>query len=183
MVATDEIAESIGINREAELEMIISEHEAGLLRYATRLLNDPSLAKDVVQETFIKLCRGWSNGSRPDQQLRGWLYRVTHNQAIDHIRKESRLKELHKAEAEERGSEESPRQRSSMDRDEAMALALQHMSKLKPDEQQIVVLRLQEGMTYKEIAEITQRTEGNVGCILHHAVKKLAKSLKQAGAV
>jgi RNA polymerase sigma-70 factor (ECF subfamily) len=183
MAVADNIAEGIGTSREAELEMIISEHEAGLLRYATRLLNDPSLAKDVVQETFIKLCRGWQNGSRPDTQLKGWLYRVTHNQAVDHIRKESRLRELHEAEAEERAAAEPPGQRPALDRDEAMALALKHIGRLKPEEQEVVVLRLQEGMSYRDIAEITQRTEGNVGCILHHAVKKLAKSLKQAGAV
>jgi len=34
-------------------------------------------------------------------------------------------------------------------------------------------------MAYKDIAHITGRSEGNVGNILHHAVKKLAKAVKQ----
>jgi RNA polymerase sigma-70 factor (ECF subfamily) len=183
IVVAEERTDAGVFNREEELEMIISEHEAGLLRYATRLLNDPNTAKDVVQGTFIKLCQGWQDGARPAKQLKGWLYRVTHNGAVDYIRKESRLKVLHETQAEETGMSEPPRQRGALQRKEAMDLALEHMRKLKPEEQQVVILRLQEGMSYREIAEVTKRSEGNVGCILHHAVKKLAKSLKQAGVV
>jgi DNA-directed RNA polymerase specialized sigma24 family protein len=46
-----------------------------------------------------------------------------------------------------------------------------------------VILRLQEGLSYQEIAGITGRTEGNVGCILHHAVKKIAAGLKKSGVI
>ena len=183
MIETGERSDTVQMGREEELEMIISEHEAGLLRYATRILNDPNAAKDVVQNTFIKLCHGWRNGSRPSDQLKGWLYRVTHNQAVDHIRKESRLKVLHTAQAEEVPHERPPNQTDDLNRREAMNLALEHLQKLKPEEQQIVILRLQEGMSYRQIADITKRTEGNVGCILHHAVKKLSLSLKRAGVV
>ena len=61
--------------REQELERLMVEHEAGLLRYAARIVNDDNIAQDVVQKSFIKLYRGWKNGSRPGHISRcGGLY-------------------------------------------------------------------------------------------------------------
>ena len=170
-------------DRAADLEVIMSQYEAPLLRYAARILNDPDAAQDVVQNTFIKLCKRWKDDAPPAKQLKGWLYRVTHNHAVDHIRRESRMRILHQAHAEEVATSYAPKQSRQLQKEDAMNLALQHLRKLKPEEQQVVLLRLQEGLSYKEISEVTKRSEGNVGCILHHAVKKLARSLKQAAVV
>jgi len=59
-----------------------------------------------------------------------------------------------------------------------MNLVLANLRKLDLAERQVVLLRLQEGLSYKEISRITGRTEGNVGCLLHHAVKKLSQCVK-----
>lgn len=168
-------------NEPQDMDAVIAQYEAPLLRYATRLLNDQTAAQDVVQNTFLKLCQHWRNGSRPTDQLQGWLYRVTHNHAVDHIRRESRLRVLHTKRAEQEEIDRQGTRASAADRAEAMQLALRYMRKLDPAEQQVLILRLQEGKSYREIAEITKRTEGNVGCILHHAVKKLSAKLQQAG--
>lgn len=166
-----------------ELERIMAQHETALLRYATRILNDPDAAQDVVQDTFIKLCQGWKDGATPAPQLKGWLYRVTHNRAVDYIRRESRLRVLHEKQAEESDDAIPARQAEHLHEADRKTAVLEHVRRLKPEEQQVVLLRLQEGLSYREIAEITKRTEGNVGCILHHAVRKLAQELKKAGVV
>ena len=72
-------------DRMAQMEAIVAEHETALLRYATRLVNSPTAAQDVVQNVFVKLFRGWDRGTRPSAKLKGWLYRVTHNEAVDLI--------------------------------------------------------------------------------------------------
>ena len=167
-----------------EIEAIMAEHETALLRYAARLLNNPAAAQDVVQETFVKLYRFWRDGSWPTERLSSWLYRVTHNAAVDHIRMESRLRLLHTRKSEDPVTSDDPSDPPRQwDRAEQMALALVHMRKLDAAEQQVLILRLQQGLAYKEISAITGRSEGNVGCLLHHAVKKLAASLKKAGAI
>ena len=171
------------VNGKAELETIMAEHESALLRYATRLVNDPNAAQDVVQDTFLKLLRGWTDGAKPTVQLKSWLYRVTHNHAVDYIRRENRLKILHRAHLDTSPDTAPPQQHQELEKKDALRLALDHVRQLDPSEQQIVILRLQEGMTYQQIGEITGQTEGNVGFILHHAVKKLSKSLARAGAL
>ena len=58
---------------------------------------------------------------------------------------------------------------------------LRHLKRLHPREQQVVLLRLEQGLSYHEISEITGRSEGNVGNILHHAVRKLSTILQKEG--
>jgi RNA polymerase sigma-70 factor (ECF subfamily) len=165
------------------LETVMAKYESALLRYATRILRDPAAAQDVVQDTFIRFNRQGRNGGRPPDQVRAWLYRVTHNGAVDHIRRESRLRVLHEKQAAEVDKAAPPPQGQALDRDARMDLVLTAVGRLKPAEQQVVILRLQEGLSYKEIATVTKRSEGNVGCILHHAVRKVSGSLKKAGVI
>ena len=60
---------------------------------------------------------------------------------------------------------------------------MQHLNVLKPKEREVLVLRLQEEMSYKEIAAVLKRSEGYVGTLIHTATKKLSQSLRQAGVV
>jgi len=163
----------------AEMETIVKEHETQLLRYAARIVNNPTIAQDVVQNTFIKLFKAWEPGTRPNAQLKSWLYRVAHNEAVDHIRKESRMKVLHKSESEEnvKNCPDGHHCPSTFESKKEMVLNL--MGRLKPHEQQVILLRMDQGLSYREISDITGRSEGNVGNILHHAVKQLSELIKR----
>lgn len=168
------------------METIVAEYEGPLLRYAMRLVNSRASAEDVVQNVFIKLFRRWREGDREPESLKSWLYRVTHNEAVDHIRRESRLRLLHeRREDEERRSSAGAAAGSdrAMDNEERKQLVLGLLAKLHPREQQVILLRLQEGLSYQEISRVTGRTEGNVGNILHHAVRKLSQALRRTGAL
>lgn len=180
VTARTEYERDNGTNRRDAMEAIVAEHETALLRYATRILNNSATAQDVVQNVFIKLFRGWQKGTQPTAKLKGWLYRVTHNEAVDHIRREARLRLLHERQAEEAKSAcpDGVHCSTTAASEERKALVLGHLRKLHPREQQVVLLRLQEGLSYKEISEVTGRSLGNVGNILHHAVQKLGKSLR-----
>ncbi|MDA0323476.1 MAG: RNA polymerase sigma factor [Verrucomicrobia bacterium] len=154
--------------------MIVAEHETALLRYATRLVNDPHTAQDVVQKTFIKLFEKWRDKGYPEMKnIRAWLYRVTHNGAIDHIRHESRLNTLHERHTEEAACADGHHCPTPVLKDRKEEV-LFHLKQLDESEQQVVLLRMEQGLSYQEIAHVTGRSVGNVGCVLHHAVKKLA---------
>jgi len=165
-------------DRTIQMEAIVAEHETALLRYATRIVNNPATAQDVVQNVFIKLFRQWEEGARLSDELKGWLFRVTHNEAVDFIRRESRLRVLHEKQAQEATADCLDGVHCGTADDERRQMVLQSLQKLHPREQQIVLLRLEEGLSYTEIAKITGRSEGNVGNILHHAVRKLSKCMK-----
>lgn len=156
-----------------DMNAIVTAHEAELLRYAAGLLNDLHAAQDVVQNTFIKLFQKWAPGMRPTEALRPWLYRVAHNEAVDHLRREQRLRFLHLRQAHDPTDQPDPLHDGQLE--QVLAAA----RKLDPAEQQVLLLRLQQGLSYHDISRITGRSEGNVGCLLHHAVKKLSRLIRK----
>jgi RNA polymerase sigma-70 factor (ECF subfamily) len=169
-----------GVQDAAWVEAVVTEHEKPLLRYAMRLVNSPVAAQDVVQNVFIKLVQTPQAQTLEPGGLKGWLYRVTHNEAVDWIRRESRLHLLHERQSADpvfgapaAADDPDPHQ-------ERLQLVLAEMRRLRPHEQQVLLLRLQEGLSYSEISAVTGRSEGYVGNILHHAVKKLSGRLARA---
>ncbi len=158
-----------------EMEAVIAAHESSLLRYAGGLLRDTHAAQDVVQNAFIKLFRQWGPGMKPTPMLKAWLYRVVHNEAVDYLRREKRRGLLHERHAMENQTTISSKNGGA----ERIERILAAVRRLDPSEQQVVLLRIQEGLSYREISQATGRTEGNVGCILHNAIKKLGEWVKR----
>lgn len=159
------------------MEAIVAEHETALLRYAARIVNSRATAQDVVQNVFIKLAKSWKEGDRPSKKLKGWLFRVTHNEAVDFVRRESRMKILHTRHAEEQNAACPDGVNCHSDERDRKAAVLHELRKLDLREQQVILLRLEQGMSYREIASVTGRSVGNVGKILHEGVGKLAGRL------
>lgn len=164
------------------LEDAMEQYQGSLLRYATRVLNNAEAAQDVVQEAFIRLNGNMEKIRTRGVQVKGWLFRTTHNAAVDYIRKESRRRNLHERQSKQADLFANDPD-AQQERNEKQALVMQHLNTLKPKEREVLVLRLQEGLSYKEIAKILQRSEGYVGTLIHTATKKLSQSLRQAGVV
>jgi len=167
----------------AAFDTIVSEYEGMLLRYVSRIVLCHEAAQDVVQDTFIKLFKNWEKELRPSPELSSWLYRVAHNCAVDHLRKETRRNLLHKREAKEHDEFSLPDRGADSTINEAAEKAAAALRKLSLREQQLVILKVYEEKSYKEISEITGLTVSNVGYTLHFAMKKLAEELKKESAI
>lgn len=152
------------------LERIFAEQQAPLARYAARLLGDPDRARDVVQDTFVKLM------AQPQAGINGhaveWLFTVCRNRALDVLRKEGRLKRFEEGQAE-RVTASDPRPGHALEHAETRAAILRLVDQLPPSQQEVVRLKFQNGFSYKEIARITERSVGNVGFLIHTAVARL----------
>ncbi len=170
-------------DKRAAFEAIVAEYEGPLLRYALRLVRNYDSAQDVVQDAFIKLFRKWKEELAPSPKVSSWLYRVCHNCAVDHIRKESRRQSLHKRHAEEHPVSVPPNRGEAFRISDAAARADMALRELSLREQQLVILKVYEEKSYKEIGEIMGLSSGNVGYILHHAMRKMAEALKNRDAV
>src|SRR3954454_19499611 len=71
----------------------VGRYEGPLTLYAARLLGDADRARDVVQDTFLKLCRQ-DNGEQIRDRLAEWVFTVCGNRALDVLRKEGRMTRL-----------------------------------------------------------------------------------------
>lgn len=157
------------------LEELMDLYAAALLRYAERLVRNPHSAQDVVQQVFIKYSGLDSKKQPKEHAIRAWLYRATHHQAVDLIRAEQRRKKLHEAHGEAQKNATDTSTAHSTQR------VLEKLHLLDDQEQQVVVLRLQEGLSYREISEVTGLKEGHVGYLLHQAVRQLAQHFQNEG--
>ena len=93
----------------------LNRFEGRLLRYAQRITGDPHRARDVVQETFLKLCR--EDAAAMDGHLAQWLYTVCRNQALDVRRKESRMTAIAEPTLMDSDSRETPPDRAAENRE------------------------------------------------------------------
>ena len=152
------------------LERTFAEHHAPLTRYATRLLGDPDRARDVVQDTFVKLM------AQPPASVDGhaveWLFTVCRHRALDVLRKEGRMRRFEDGQIE-RVTSADPRPGRDLEHAETHAALLKLIGHLPANQQEVVRLKFQNGFSYKEISRITTLSVTNVGFLIHTAVARL----------
>jgi RNA polymerase sigma-70 factor (ECF subfamily) len=165
--------------RQQRIAAVVRDYQQPLLRYTSRLLRNATLAEDVVQTVFIKLCRNWSPRQEAGGDLKPWLFRVAHNEAVDLIRSEARRNRLHTCGAAEAEILHGGIHTDAVNDDDRHALVLGCLDALDPSERQVILLRLQQNMSYDEIAATVNRPRGTVGALLHTAVKKLARQVRR----
>ena len=163
-------------------EAIVACYEGKLLGYVTRLTRSATLAEDVVQETFIRLSQQWRATLEPGALISAWLYKVAHNVAIDTLRRENRRGEINRSHAEMRDESEKPTLgQGAVEGTFDGQRVRDAFEALTTRERSLVMLKVYEEKSYKEIAAITGLSVSNVGFILHTAMRKLAVHLRGEG--
>ena len=160
----------MGAQKKAWFQETIRNQQGGLIRYTNKIVRDEATSKDVVQDGLIKL---WDQSFPESKKLvPPWLYRVCRNLAIDHYRKQCKHTAIESIEESFQilGSEEE----KLMNKEVFQALKM-----LPKKNQEVMVLMFQEGLSYKEIAEVTQITVSYVGVIIHDSLKTLRHALKE----
>lgn len=150
-------------------------YEAPLLRYASRLLGDVDRARDVVQDTFLKLCR--EDPTRLDGHLAQWLFTVCRNRALDIQRKEGRVERLDERALDEQPSPAPSPARLLEDREDLRAV-LRALATLPASQQEVLRLKFQAGLSYLEIATVTGLTVNHVGVLLHNGIRTMRERIR-----
>jgi RNA polymerase sigma-70 factor (ECF subfamily) len=148
----------------------LNQHERALIRYAKWLLGDLESARDVVQETYLRLCR--EDPAKLDGHLAPWLFTVCRNLALDVRKKAARMASIdnhHFPVACDLDERHDARQ--------ALARIHDTLGKLPANQREVVYLKFQCDLSYKEISAITALSVGNVGFLLHTAVRAIRSHL------
>ncbi|MCX6333162.1 MAG: sigma-70 family RNA polymerase sigma factor [Bacteroidia bacterium] len=150
-------------------EEIYSENYRTMFRVATRMVGNNEDVSDIVQEIFIDFFNKTSNGNII-QHPKSWLYRATINKCIDNHRNKKHYTDLDSLNDYniESGFAENQEMK------DAIIIAI---SKLKPKEK-ILATVYSEGLSYKEIAEVTGIKFTSIGKMLSRTLKKMEKELK-----
>jgi RNA polymerase sigma-70 factor (ECF subfamily) len=154
---------------------LLLRYEGPLLRYAQKLMNCPDKARDVVQETFLRLCRE-PTISR-ESHVAEWLFTVCRNYALDLKRKERRMNPAASAEL---GNTQSPALEPdrAAEHNETAARVLSLVKGLPDNQQAVLMLKFQASLSYREIAGVTGLSVSNVGYLIHQGLSTLRRHLK-----
>lgn len=157
---------------------LIDAHAADLTRYAASILHDADAAKDVVQDVFVRLWR--EPRSNLQDHVLPWLFRVCRNRALDVRRKEARMERMNEvieSQTPSAGADPSAR----VETEDSHAHVRQLLEGLPENQREVVRLKFQNGMSYKEIATVTELTVTNVGYLIHTAIKSLRTEVLASG--
>ena len=150
------------------LGRILDEHSRPLRLYASQWSRTP---EDCVQEAFVALA---SQIPPPENEV-AWLYRVVRNRAINELRANQRRAEREKIAARHFMTESQ----NQIELEESQAQLMKTLDGLKPEDRELIVLRIWSGLTWAEIGELTGASSSSAQRNYVSALKLLKKRLEQ----
>ncbi len=163
---------------------LVERYKKKVYYLALDMAGNPVDAEDISQEVFLKVFRSFSTFRR-GAQLGSWLYRITYNAAIDHLRRKGAAPTAVTDEIIElaAGSEEGLPRRAPADPAAALEssqlqeLIAKALEKVSPQEKAVFLLRHYDQLMLKDIASSLGLSIGSVKSYLFRAVRKLQKEL------
>lgn len=162
---------------EAAIELIYQRYGGACYSLARRLLNDATLAEDVVQQVFLALWQG--HGYDPGRgAVSTWLLSVTHHKAVDALRKESRQRKQSSDDALAElatlapGPDDEAWRRLRADRTRTA------LRTLSAEHREVLLLAYYGGYTQREIADLTGLPLGTVKSRTLAAMNRLRTELR-----
>ncbi|MFO7653190.1 MAG: RNA polymerase sigma factor [Candidatus Krumholzibacteriia bacterium] len=161
----------------AALAALAETHAAGVLRYLRSLVGDGETARDLLQETFLRL------HGRADGAGAALVYTVARSCAIDHLRRRKvrALREVPDETASATAVAAAGRPDRDLETRELRADLLAALAILPEDQRSVFHLSEIEGLSYAEIATIVGVSPGTIASRKHHAVRKLRDELRRRG--
>ena len=168
---------SINNNSDA-FRRIVEDYQSMVYSLAFKILNNEQDAKDIVQETFIKV---WLHLKKynPDKKFTNWLYTITTNLCLDKLRSLKHLSSNENIENDMINLISSDNAEQKMIDKEFGNIVFSLTNMLTPKQKIVFTLHCLEGLEIKEIIEITSMTSAKIKSNLFLARKKIQEKLSQ----
>jgi len=172
-----ELLKQIARRDEQAFEVLYRRHSTPLYNYLFRLTHHTTVAEDLLQEVFVV---AWEKARsfRGDAQVKTWLFRIAHHQAISWLRRKQEVLTTNNALFDQPVPSQGETQAMEAWRAEQLGTAL---DKLSPDHRAVLELAYFYEMPYAEIAKIMDCPVGTVKSRLSHARRSLSLRLQALG--
>lgn len=168
--------------------LLLRRHQTPLYNFALRQVRVPQVAEDVVQEAFVRVV---SNAAdfKHEAKFTTWVYTITRNLCIDHLRKNALRKHPSLDEARGEGGEgptlgeQTADPKASVEREatggELKERIARAVETLPDDQREVFLMREVSNLPFKEIAEITGVPENTVKSRMRYALERLQEALSE----
>ena len=155
---------------------IYRHHYPKIYAYLCHRLGDIDLAEDIAAKVFLHAVEGIGSFTYRGFSLSSWLFRIAHNQVVDHLRRKAKVKTeplteelLAKSGLVQEAMEEVLVR-------EDLNLALKNITE---EQRQVVLLKFFSGLSNAEVARIIGKPEGAVKALQHRALASLRRILER----
>lgn len=152
---------------------MVERHATALARYVGSL-GERDGAEEVVQDTFVRAFASLES-FRGDSSLRTWLFTIARRLVVDRRRAFRRRREVGELEDVDAATEYTAL--DGLIASEAKRKVWGAVGKLSPTQREVFLLRVNEGLSYKEIAEVAGTTEGAARVHYHNALRTVKENL------
>jgi RNA polymerase sigma-70 factor, ECF subfamily len=153
---------------------IVGRHSQALARFAASSGERDGI-EELVQDTFVRAFSSLDS-FRGESSLRTWLFTIERRLMLDRRRAERRSRETVPVEEGDHVSEFGAL--DSLIAEEAQERVRRSLEALSPTQRDVFTLRVQQGLSYKEIAEVLGSTEGAARVHYHNAIKTVKEFLR-----
>src|SRR5215213_2668572 len=170
---TTPLLASTAVRTQAEFEALVQDIRPELHRYCARMIGSAVDSEDVVQDALAKAYAALPATSVTN--MRGWLFRIAHNKAIDYLRRSNQQPIEH---LDEYALLVEPE--PAPDEQELVAIALSVFLKLAPKQRSCVILKDVMGCSLADISELLDATVPEIKAALHRGrtrLRELSKSV------
>ena len=187
LIADEKLLASIQDGDTRSLGLLVQRWERPLFRFVYRMLPRREEAQDICQETFLRILSK-SNLFRPESKFSTWMYQIALNLTRDHIRKKVRWSAVvvdggegreERAPATVQGDAVTPD--SLLVESDARELVRRALTRLPPDQREVLVLKEFQGLKFREIAELLGCPESTVKSRMYYGLKGLKSALAREG--
>ena len=163
---------------------IINRHKNKVFAYISLYIRDQALVEDIFQDTFLKVIQSVKSGKYYDNgKFLSWVMRIAHNLIIDHFR---RIKQMNTTSNDDYESDIFNSKKFSDDNVEDILIKRQIqkdvrmlIGQLPDDQKEVVILRHYAGLSFKEIADITEVSINTALGRMRYALINLRKIMEE----
>ena len=161
------------------LTQLYEENFDRIYRYIVFKIGDRTEAEDMTQQVFLNAIQSISSYKWKGMPFSSWLYRIAHNQVVDHLRKKSKRITVPLDESlPARGDDPRHTAEQKIEIEEIIDAT----RGLTPAQQEVISLRFGGELSVAEVARAMGRSEGAVKALQHSAIAALRKALGEGGA-
>lgn len=154
------------VSRKEWFKTMIAHYEQRLVRYTRRITGNHESARDVVQEAYLRL---WKLDDGVPENITAWLFHVCRNQALDILRRDKKMIQI--------TADEMTKVPENALAEPGESSLIQELKRLPDNQQEVIRLKFQEGLSYREISDVTGLSVSNVGFLLHAGIKCLRERM------
>ena len=157
MMTDEQLVQSYGEGDEHALELLIQRYANHIYNFVRQYIRDGREAEDVAQESFMK---AWKHLKKfdPEKKFKVWLFQIARNTAIDHLRKKKEIpfsdRESEDGEFANTLVDEGPTMDELAHRKDVQMQIKKLLGQLPAQYAAVLILYYQDGLNFREIAEI-----------------------------